>query len=108
MPKNFTLPSEGQNFTDDYYREESRKAINDAVEQAGERPPEEVRFLIRRSYPFEKPRRGRPYKLWRKIMLAKEAELGFEPKRHKGKIPKQKPEKPQVTFSSLALLRGHN
>jgi hypothetical protein len=107
MPKKIDEASH-EDFTDDYYRAEARKAINDAVEEAlaANRPPDEVRFLLRRAYPFEKPRRNRPYKIWRRAMLAKEAELGFPPKTHKGKEAKKKPEKPQVAFSSLALLRG--
>lgn len=110
MPKNFSKPSvrtecEG-NFTDDYYREEARKAINDAVEESKGCHPDELRFRIRRAYPFSRPRSGKPYKLWRKIMLAKEAELGFAPKRHQGKEdPAPKPEPPKPAFSSLALRR---
>jgi len=73
------------NHVDNYYEIQSRRAIEQAVEGAAGKPPEEIRFLMRRSYPFGPLRQGRPYKIWNRLVLAKEAELGLKPKRHKQK-----------------------
>jgi hypothetical protein len=70
------------NRVDNYYEIQSRRAIEQAVEAAVGKAPEEIRFLIRRTYPFGPLRRGRPYKIWNRLVLAKEAELGLEPRRH--------------------------
>ena len=71
------------NRVDNYYEIQSRRAIEQAIEGAIGKPLEEIRFLIRRTYPFGPLRRGRPYKIWNRLVLAKEAELGLEPRRHR-------------------------
>lgn len=70
---------------DSYYEEQSHKAINDAVEagKAAGKSVKEIRFLVRRSYPFGPLRKGQPYKIWNRLVLAKEAELGLEVRKHK-------------------------
>ena len=71
--------------TDDYYCVESIKAIEAAIKDAKNKPPDQLRFLIRRSYPFGPQRKGRNYKIWNRLVLEKEAELGFAPRKHKSK-----------------------
>lgn len=66
-----------------YYKEQSEKAIAEALERCTDQSPEGLRRAIRRSYPFGPLRSGRPYKIFRKLMLAAEASLGLEPKRHR-------------------------
>ena len=74
------------NKSDDYYREHSLRAIEAAIaEWKDKSTPKELRFWIRRSYPFASPRKGRCYKIWNKVLLEKEAELGYAPKKHKQK-----------------------
>ncbi len=69
--------------TDAYYKEKSTQAIETAVSESIGKSPEEMRSTIRRSYPFGPLRKGRPYKIWNKLVLEKEAELGLEPRKHK-------------------------
>ena len=68
-----------------FIRDESRKYLRAAVADAQKAglSPEQVRFRLRRAYCWELPRKGRSYKIWRREMLAIEAELGLAPKRHK-------------------------
>ena len=70
---------------DSYYEDESRTAIEQAVQEGIQKNKntEEIRFLIRRSYPFGPLRKDRAYKIWNRLVLAKEAELGLEPRKHK-------------------------
>ena len=72
---------------DEYYRVESERAINAAIEAAlaAGKSGEDLRRAIRRSYCFSLPRKGREYKTWRREMLAAEARLGLEPKKHRSK-----------------------
>ena len=67
---------------DTYYEDASILAIENALEEAKGLPLEDVRFIIRRSYPFELPRSGRPYKIWSKHILEVEARLGIEQRSH--------------------------
>lgn len=68
--------------SDNYYTEQATKAIDVAVKESEGKTLDEIRFAIRRAYPFGPLRKGRPYKIWRKLMLEKEAALGLEPKKH--------------------------
>lgn len=68
---------------DTYYQEQSAKAIESAVEASKGKTLEEVRFAIRRSYPFGPLRKGRPYKVWSRLVHEMETKLGMEPRRHK-------------------------
>ncbi len=68
---------------DSYYETESQKAIDAAVKAGEGKAPEEIRSLIRRSYPFGPLRSGRPYKVWNRLVHKKEADLGLEPRKHK-------------------------
>lgn len=74
---------EKKNDKDTYYTVESQRAIDTAVQAGAGKSPEEVRSLIRRSYPFGPLRAGRSYKIWNRLVLKKEQELGLEPRRHK-------------------------
>lgn len=71
---------------DPYYREQSAKAIAQALEATEDKTPEERRTAIRRSYPFGPQRKGRPYKIWNRMVLEKEVELGLEPRKHKREV----------------------
>ena len=94
------------------YAEETQKAIEEAIIAGAGKPPEDVRFLIRRSYPFGPLRKGRPYKIWNKLVLAKEAELGLEHRLHKKTIekmkstPKTETAKPAQSESCVMRLGG--
>jgi hypothetical protein len=68
---------------DPYYEEQAMKAIQNVIDSAKEKSLAEICFLIRRSYPFGELRKGRPYKIWNKLVGAKEIELGLEPRKHK-------------------------
>lgn len=68
---------------DAYYEEQSVLSIETALAAAAGKTPEEIKFLIRRSYPFGALRKGRPYKIWNRLVLAKLAELGIPQKKHK-------------------------
>lgn len=69
--------------TDQYYEQKSRESIDQAIAEAVGKSLEEKRFLMRRAYPFGALRKGRPYKIWNRLVLAKEAELGLKPRKHK-------------------------
>ncbi len=67
---------------DTYYEDASILAIENALEEAEGLLLEDVRFMIRRAYPFSLPRSGRPYKIWSKHILEVEARLGIEQRAH--------------------------
>jgi hypothetical protein len=68
---------------DTYYEEQAISAIQNVIDTSEGKSLAEIRFLMRRSYPFGSLRRGRPYKIWNKLVVAKEIELGLEPRKHK-------------------------
>lgn len=70
---------------DDYFRKESERAIESAVAGAvaAGKTLEEIRSAIRRSYPFGPLRRGKSYKIWNRMVLAKEKDLGLAPRKHR-------------------------
>jgi hypothetical protein len=87
------LSSEMQVRPDSYYEDGSKRAIAQALEEAermGMDDPEKIRFLIRRHYPWGTAgRKGREYKIWSRYVLAAEADLGLEPRRHKETIARE-------------------
>lgn len=73
------------NEKDNYYEEKSKEAIAKAIEETEGKTLDLVRFAVHRSYPFGALRTGRPYKIWRRLVLAWEAETGLAPRKHKKK-----------------------
>jgi hypothetical protein len=77
--------------TDSYYEEQSLKAIDHSLAEAKARglSPEETRFHIRRNFPFGTGstgrRSGRAYKVWNRLVLKVERDLGLTPRKHKTK-----------------------
>lgn len=74
---------------DSYYKDQSTLAIEKAVERSQGKPLEEIRVAIREAFPFgaQRARQGRPYKIWRKLVLKKEEELGIKPRTYKTSSP---------------------
>lgn len=68
---------------DRYYEDQARKAIQVALLESHGKSPEEIRFAIRRSYPFEALRRGKQYKVWNRLCHETENQMGLEPRKHK-------------------------
>jgi hypothetical protein len=78
--------------TDNYYQEQSLKAIEKAIAATEGKALEDVRFEIHQSYPFGPLRFGRAYKIWNKLVLSTEANLGLQPRKHKAKPPSPREE----------------
>lgn len=90
MSKTTSTAKQSKADKDLYYEEQSRQSIEQAVKDGQGKSPEDTRFLIRRSYPFGALRKGRPYKIWNRLVLAKEVELGLQVRKHKKSADKIK------------------
>lgn len=79
--------------SDTYYLDESKKVLEAALSEARSRglSEEEIRFHLHRAYPFGLPRKGQPYKVWRKTLLEMEDELGYSPRPYRQEAPKTNP-----------------
>lgn len=66
---------------DTFDRDQSLKTIDFVIKTSAEKSPKEIAFAIRRAYPFGTKRQGKPYKIWRLLVIAKEKELGDRVKR---------------------------
>lgn len=71
-----------------FIRDMSRRAIETAANEAiaSGKTLLEIRYAMRRAYPWSLPRGGtREYKIWRRELLLQEAALGLDPKTHKNR-----------------------
>jgi hypothetical protein len=93
---------------DTYYRDASIEAFQATIEEAREKGKtlDEMRFLLRRSYPFGAHRKGRVYKIWLKELHKAEESVGLAPKKHKSKSEEsEKVEKPKAKRKSKRAAR---
>jgi hypothetical protein len=74
---------------DTYFIDRSRAAIDEALREAEGKDLEMTRYLLRRSYCFSLPRKGRAYKIWARLVSEKEAELGIGARKHNKRVGRE-------------------
>lgn len=67
---------------DSYYEDAARVAIQTVLEETEGKEPDEIRFLLRRAYPFGPLRKGQQYKVWNRMIHEEEAKLGLQKRTH--------------------------